>query len=166
MWMNRHEIDEAVERFASHPVLGKYARFLAAFRDEVDEHSDGWPYWKLPIQAADKLMTLLHGHLRGGMGAYPRLPEPTEAEFKKTLTPIKTFYTQHGNKAGMKFPELDPKPVVKVEFVTVRKDVWDAVAFFIESAAHLGTFQAERPEAHQHVCQLALLIESERELSR
>jgi hypothetical protein len=107
MWMNEHEIDEAVRRFVTHPVLGKGARFLGAFRDEVNEHSDGWPYWKLPAKAAEKLMTFLHGHLYGGMGAYPRLAEPTEADLKKTLAPIKAFYTRRGYAAGMKFPTLD-----------------------------------------------------------
>jgi hypothetical protein len=107
MWMNEGEIEQAVERFKTHPVLGKGARFLSAFQDEVNQHSDGWAYWKLPARAADKLMTFLHGYLYAGMGAYPRLPEPTDADLKKTLTPIKAFYTKHGNKAGMQFPTLD-----------------------------------------------------------
>jgi hypothetical protein len=51
-------------------------------------------------------MTILHGHMFAGMGAYPRLPEPTDADLKKTLAPIKAFYTKHGNKAGMQFPEV------------------------------------------------------------
>jgi hypothetical protein len=106
MWMNQWEVEEAAERFKSHPVLGKYARFLDAFKNEVNEHSDGWAYWKLPTKAADKLMTILHGHMFAGMGAYPRLPEPTDADLKKTLAPIKAFYTKHGNKAGMQFPEV------------------------------------------------------------
>lgn len=107
MWMNEMDIDQAVERFKAHPVLGKYARFLSAFRDEVNAHSDGWAYWKAPAKAADRLMTLMNGHLFSGMGAYPRMQEPSEAEFKKTLTPIKAFYAKYGTKAGMKFPALD-----------------------------------------------------------
>jgi hypothetical protein len=107
MWMNEHEVEQAADRFQSHPVLGKYARFLVAFKDEVNAHSDGWPYWRLPAKAAEKLMTTLHGHMYAGMGAYPRLPEPQEADLKKTLAPIKAFYTKHGSKAGMQFPALD-----------------------------------------------------------
>jgi hypothetical protein len=106
MWMNEGEIEQAVERFKSHPVLGKGARFLSAFQDEVNEHSDGWAYWKLPAKAAEKLVALLHGHLYGGMGAYPRLPEPTDADLKKAIAPIKAFYTRRGYKAGMKLPEV------------------------------------------------------------
>jgi hypothetical protein len=106
MWMNEFEIEQAIEKFKSHPVLGKGARFLGAFRDEVNEHSDGWPYWKLPGKAAEKLMDLLHGHMYAGMGAYPRLAEPTEADLKKAVAPIKSFYTRRGSAAGMKFPSL------------------------------------------------------------
>lgn len=110
MWMNESEIDEAVRRFATHPVLGPAARFLEAFKDQVNGHSDGWPYWTAPSKAANKLMTWLAGHLRGGMGAYPRLSEPTEAEFRKTLAPIKAFYTRRGYAAGMVMPPLDTPP--------------------------------------------------------
>ncbi len=111
MWMNEGEIDRATEVFASHPVLGKGAKFLAAFRDEVNAHSDGWPYWKLPAQAADKLMTLLQGHMFAGMGAYPRLPKPTDADLNKAIAPIKAFYTRKGYKAGMKLPSLSDVPL-------------------------------------------------------
>jgi len=30
MWMNEHEIDQAIERFAAHPVLGNAARIAGA----------------------------------------------------------------------------------------------------------------------------------------
>ena len=106
MWMNEMEIDEAAARFASHPVLGKATRFLSEFRDEVNNHSDGWAYWKLPAHAADKLMTFIYSHKMAGMGAYPRMPEPKEQDFLKTLSPIKSFYTRRGNKAGMTLPEV------------------------------------------------------------
>lgn len=106
MWMNEAEIDNAIDRFASHAVLGKASRFLGAFRDEVNAHSDGWPYWKRPAAAADRLMTLVHGHMFAGMGAFPRLPAPTDAEVNRAIVPIKAFYTKHGYKAGMQFPTL------------------------------------------------------------
>lgn len=105
--MNESEIDEAVSRFAQHPVLGPAARFLSAFRNEVNAHSDGWPYWAAPSKAASKLMVFLHGHLWAGMGAYPRLDPPTDTEFRKTLSPIKAFYTRKGTAAGMAMPSID-----------------------------------------------------------
>jgi N12 class adenine-specific DNA methylase len=106
VWMNEGEIEEAVERFATHPVLGPAARFLEAFKDQVNRNSDGWPYWKQPSQAAGQLMALLHGHLRAGMGAYPKLPEPTAADVQATMAPIKAFMTKRGTKAGIVLPEL------------------------------------------------------------
>jgi hypothetical protein len=95
MWMNEYEIDEAVHKHARHPVLSKATKFLAAFRNEVNRHSDGWPYWRPPAQAADKLMELIE-----------REPaRATEAELRKALTPIKRFYTTRGKAAGMQWPE-------------------------------------------------------------
>ena len=95
-WMNRDDIDQAVERYQNHPVLGPATRFLRDFRDEVDDHSDGWPYWKLPSHAAAQLM---------GMIQHPE--HATEANFKKVLGPIRAFYTKRGNAAGMQFPKLE-----------------------------------------------------------
>jgi hypothetical protein len=94
--MNQMDIDEAVIRNQQQPVLGKAAQFLASFRDEVDAHSDGWPYWQAPIKAAEKLMQLLQA----------RNPNTTMAEFKKALTPIKSFYTRRGYQAGMAMPAV------------------------------------------------------------
>lgn len=95
VWMNEYEIHEAAIRFNSDPVLGPAARYLAHFCAEVNAHSDGWPYWRRPAQAAAKLMGLIQGHLRAGMGAYPRLPEPSAADVRKAITPIKAFLTRH-----------------------------------------------------------------------
>lgn len=107
VWMNRSEIEEAVSRFDRHSVLGPASRFLQAFQQEVDSHSDGWPYWKAPGQAAGKLQGLIHGHLRAGMGAYPQLPTATVEQVQATMAPIKAFMTRHGTKAGMTLPSLD-----------------------------------------------------------
>lgn len=106
MFMNRDEIAQAADRFANDPVLGPAARFLRAFQEEVDAHSDGWPYWSPPVKAAAKLMELLRGHLFAGMGAYPRLPAATPADVRRTLAPIKSFMTRRGTAAGMTLPTL------------------------------------------------------------
>jgi hypothetical protein len=106
MWMNEGEIEQAMERFQSHPVLGKGARFLGAFRDEVNAHSDGWAHWPLPGKAADKLMTLLYTHLWAHT-MWPRPSEPTFADLKKAYVPIRAFYTRVGHKAGLTFPPLE-----------------------------------------------------------
>jgi hypothetical protein len=106
MWMNQYEIEEARERFARHAVLGPAARFLDAFKDEVNAHSNGWAYWQAPAKAAEKLMTLIQSHLHAGMGCYPVPPVPTAREVEKALVPIRGFYTCKGYKAGMKMPDV------------------------------------------------------------
>jgi hypothetical protein len=105
MWMNEYEIAEARDEFATDPILGPAAQFLYAFKNEVNAHSDGWCYWKAPAHAAAKLQDLLHKHLRA-TGAWPPLPEPTEADVRRTLAPIKSFMTRRGNAAGMRLPVL------------------------------------------------------------
>jgi hypothetical protein len=106
MWMNEYEIDEAAARFSRHPVLGPATRFLKAFKDEVNRHSDGWPYWSLPSTSAKSLMTLVYRQMMAGMGAYPNVPAPTMDEVRKTLRPIKAFYTRRGYPVGMLLPPL------------------------------------------------------------
>src|SRR5579859_1017249 len=96
-FMNEGDIDQAVERHKDDPVLSRATRFLSDFREETNAHSDGWPYWKLPIHAAAQLM---------GMIQHPEYA--TEENFRKALTPIRAFYTRRGTAAGMKFPELSP----------------------------------------------------------
>lgn len=95
MWMNRMDVEDAVDRYKNHAVLGIAARFLSDFVEEVDSVSDGWPYWKLPSNAAKKLMELIQ---KGG--------NPTMNDLKKSLVPIKSFMTTHGSKVGMKMPPL------------------------------------------------------------
>lgn len=103
MWMNRWEIEDACDRFKADPVLGPAARFLHAFQQEVDRHSDGWPYWSPPSRAARKLMDLLYRHQRN---AYPQPAAPTAADVRRCLTPIKAFMTRRGTAAGMVLPPL------------------------------------------------------------
>jgi hypothetical protein len=95
LFMNEYEIDRAVTRHQSHPVLSVATKFLSEFRDEVNAHSDGWCHWPAPLHAAAKLMTLVEQN-----------SQPTEADLKKALAPIKSFYTRRGYAAGMKYPEV------------------------------------------------------------
>jgi hypothetical protein len=112
-FMNCWDISEAEGRFKTHPVLGPATRFLREFAEEVNANSDGWAYWGPPVHAAEKLMRIVNGHMMAGMGAYPRLPEPTKAEILKALTPIKAFYTRYKNgqygsgPKNMKLPTID-----------------------------------------------------------
>lgn len=47
-------------------------------------------------------MTLVYSRMRGGMGIYPVLPPPTDAELRTALTPIKRFMTVKGTGAGLR----------------------------------------------------------------
>jgi hypothetical protein len=103
LYMNDFDIEQA-QRNANNPnrhyplttnqaVLRKATDFLAAYKEQVDANSDGWAYWKAPVAAAAKLMTMIQN------------PETaTEATYKAAMTPIKSFYTKHGFKAGMQMP--------------------------------------------------------------
>jgi hypothetical protein len=106
MWMNRYEVEEARDRYQSHPVLGPATRFLYDFMEEANDHSDGWHSWPSPGRAAAKLQTLIRASRLQGLGLYPRVPEPTLADVRKTLGPVKSFYTRRGFAAGMKMPEF------------------------------------------------------------
>jgi hypothetical protein len=92
MFMNTFDID-AAQRLAVSALQIKAANFLAAFRDQVNENSDGWAHWKAPVAAAEKLMFLVQNPGTN-----------TESSFKAAMTPIKAFYTRRGFAAGMKFP--------------------------------------------------------------
>jgi hypothetical protein len=97
LYMNEWDIATAwlrAER-SQNAVLIRATKFLAQFQEEVNAHSDGWPYWSAPVKAAAKLMTLVQNS-----------EMPTETDLRKALTPIKSFYTRRGNAAGMKFPEV------------------------------------------------------------
>lgn len=102
MYMNEYEINDAVDRFRhlTNPIPLRAAKFLAAFRDEVNSHSDGWAYWNAPVNSARKLMELCS--LRDWMHA----ARMTEEEYKTALTPIKRFYTTKGNAAGLRWPNV------------------------------------------------------------
>jgi len=93
LFMNEHEIDEAVRRHREHPVLGPAARTLDNLRSWTDRNSDGWAYWPKPCRAAAQLQALIQAAdpwRRNGN------PDPTPAGYRKALGPIKSFRTRHG----------------------------------------------------------------------
>ena len=94
LYMNDFDIMQASQRYRNHPVMSKAVAFLSAYVDQVNANSDGWAYWRRPVDAAARLMEFIQN---------PGT-EPTMAQFRKTLTPIKAFYTRHGYAAGMQMP--------------------------------------------------------------
>jgi len=83
------------------PKYGPYIQYLSDWRDIVNRNSDGWHYWKIARNAAKKLSELatqLEEWVRSGGEAPHRLPQPpkpTLEQFRKALTPIKSFATRH-----------------------------------------------------------------------
>jgi len=94
-YMNDYDIALAYARCNSHAPMLRAVRFLDRLREETDAHSDGWAYWRLPVQAAKQLMTLIQ----------TKGTSMTDREVTKALVPIKRFYTTHGYTAGMTWPE-------------------------------------------------------------
>lgn len=100
MFMNEYEIAIAVQSTQHRPIQNRAARFLEAFKDQVNQHSDGWPYWHVATHAAKRLMELLRRErMQSG-------EDITEEELRKAISPVKAFYTRRGNAAGMTFPEV------------------------------------------------------------
>jgi hypothetical protein len=93
-FMNDWDIDQAERLYPDHPVLAPAVKTLRSLSDWVNANSDGWAYWPVPVRAAAKLMEMI---TRDGTHKYygGDRPDVTEAEYKKALTPIKSFRTKH-----------------------------------------------------------------------
>jgi hypothetical protein len=95
MWMNRSDIEIAVEQCAEHPVLGPATRFLKALMESVDNQSDGWPVWPAPSKAATALQQLIKDNT-GGMWHPQSGTSVTLKDVLKTIGPIRVMArTQH-----------------------------------------------------------------------
>lgn len=100
MWMNEYEITDIQSRVDEDefPNLANAAHILAALVDWTNSNSDGWPYWKKPSQAANRLMDLLHERDYAIQFGYHRdgspLTDLTDEELAKALRPIKAFLTR------------------------------------------------------------------------
>lgn len=92
IFMNEYEIDDALDMLRAHaPELAPYAKYLADWRDTVNENSDGWPYWKAGRSCAVKLMEAVHG---ATLALRTSKPLPPEEDFAKALRPIKAAATR------------------------------------------------------------------------
>lgn len=95
MFLNTWEIDDAKDRWHSHPVLGPATATLANLRDAADANSDGWAYWPKPARAGKKLMELIQGD--GTHEAqFGEREDATEARLRAAYTPIRSFSTRTG----------------------------------------------------------------------
>lgn len=95
-FMNEWDVQDAVRDFGHDPVLGPLARTLGNLMDWANHNSDGWAYWPKPARAANKAMEILSA----AKTQYYRMDfsyvEPTPADVRKALAPIKAFRTRQG----------------------------------------------------------------------
>jgi hypothetical protein len=89
-FMNEWEVLDAVQRYHDHPILGPASLTLSHLMGWTNRNSDGWAYWPKPVRAAAKLIEILD------RSPWGEDPEPTEAEYKAALRPVKAFRTRQG----------------------------------------------------------------------
>lgn len=90
-WMNRLEIDSAVQGCQLHSVLGPATRFLESLMNAVDDQSDGWPYWSAPSKASAQLQELIQKNTF--LGSPSDAANVTLRDVEKTLIPIRRMVT-------------------------------------------------------------------------
>jgi hypothetical protein len=96
-WMNEYEIDEAIEILSRRkPEIAPYARFLGAWRDTVNQNSDGWAHWRAGSKCADRLSSLVKAAVEVARGFKGNDEMPRETLFRSALTPIKQMATKRG----------------------------------------------------------------------
>lgn len=108
LFHNTWEIDQNAEQFKRHPIVGPATELLQKFRDVVNEKSDGWHVWKLPVVAAKPLMELIDQAKRCQRDSLPDSEMPTMKQAKKAASRIKAFCTKH----NLEFPlvVIAPQP--------------------------------------------------------
>ncbi len=95
MWMNRNDIEILNRNQHACPNVRKGVRLLYRLMQAVDAQSDGWPYWKAPAEAADKLMDLIR---TAGNIWYDTRGTITDAQLKAAITPIRRMVTVQDKK--------------------------------------------------------------------
>lgn len=94
-WLNEYEIDEASRLFANDPVLGPAAKTLARYRDMINAHSDGWPYWRAGTAPAADLCDILYkARLRIYGAGFDQLKSATQEDVAKAVRRIRSFVTK------------------------------------------------------------------------
>lgn len=91
-WMNEYDVESANIMAAEQhlPNLYRGTVILARLVAWTNSNSDGWPYWTKPSKASTNLMVLITDAklFRGDA------KDVSEAELKRTFTPIKAFLTR------------------------------------------------------------------------
>jgi len=136
-YMNNHDLDQAWRRWQLHPVLGPAIRTVANVKDMADRNSDGWCYWRAPVQACQGLIELIE---RDGTARYAYDEERADAtaeEYKRALRAVKAFRTrmrkQWVTRGRGAFPEFDiyePGPGIGGPVWIARLEAEDALRVY------------------------------------
>jgi hypothetical protein len=92
--MDEYDIEQAVERWRDHPLLGPASRTLAALAAWADDGKDGWMTWPPPMSAAQRLMELIERDGRRRYQVDRVRADVTAGELKKAYTPVKALRTK------------------------------------------------------------------------
>lgn len=94
-FMNQWDVENAVQRYSKHPILGPATKTLENLVEWANSNSDGWAYWPKPARSAAKLMELIE---RDGTWQFRNgeREDVTAVEYRKALSPIKAFRTKQG----------------------------------------------------------------------
>ena len=103
--MNQHEIED-VQVGAAHdyhrPNTQAAVLTLARLMEWTNSNSDGWAYWRKPVNASTRLQTLIRTrYARFDADSVPDIPAK---DLKSAYTPIKSFLTRQGVDHSLIFP--------------------------------------------------------------
>jgi hypothetical protein len=156
-WMNEWEIDNAVDRYRDHPVLGPAVLTLSDLRDITNRKSDGWHMWPKPAHAASKLMDMIAAAAWDRHDS--RYAEPTPAALRAALVPIKAFRTRMNKQMAAKYGVERTWDFKITERLPTEREKLSAGLMEAERAARDHTVLADRylAEARELARQLAAL---------
>jgi hypothetical protein len=103
--LNEYEIENAqllAREERNRPRLQAAVLTLARLVEWTNNNSDGWAYWRKPVNASTKLQELV----RARYARFNRedTPDITLTELKAAETPIKAFLTRQGVDHSLVFP--------------------------------------------------------------
>ncbi len=109
MWMNEYDVEDAFRRWVpladEFPNLASAAITMTNLVYWTNNNSDGWPYWKKPSRASQKLQDLLT-EAEVAFRRSPDVEDISDADYKKALTPIKSFRTKYNAVFTIATPRL------------------------------------------------------------
>lgn len=111
LYMNTFDIEQALAtalRFDL-PVMTEAVYRLIRLVNWTNANSDGWAYWKKPLNAARQLMELIQSVDPYADPFYDRPSDIDRAALKKACVPIKAFLTRQGVDHEVIFGERKPE---------------------------------------------------------